>query len=107
MLVTRRMLRVMLIDRPGFSLDVLADLVSTLPDTCLVTERPDVVIVDDRRFADALPLIRGGVPTIVLGADDDPGYALRARQHGASRWVPKESVSSELPALLRRVTAAG
>ncbi len=96
----------MLIDRPGFSLDVLASLVDSLPDTCLVTERPDVVVVDDRRFADAVPLMRGGVPTIVLGADDNPGYALRARRHGASRWILKESVSSELPPLLRGVTAS-
>jgi hypothetical protein len=101
-----QMLRVMLIDRPGFSLDVLRDLVESLPDTCLVTERPDVVVVDDRRFADAVALMRGGVPTIVLGADDDPGYAARARRHGASRWVLKESVSGELPALLRGATAA-
>ena len=66
----------------------------------------DVVVVDDRRFADAVALMRTGVPTIVLGADDDPGFALRAQRHGASRWVLKESVSTVLPALLRHVSVS-
>ena len=96
-------LRVMLIDSPGVGRDVLSDLLGTLPDTCLVSEAPDIVVVDDRRFADAVALMRGGVPTIVLGVDDDPGYALRARRHGASRWVLKDAVASELPALLLRI----
>jgi hypothetical protein len=51
-------------------------------------------------------LMRSGVPTIVLGADDDPGFALRAQRHGASRWVLKESVSTVLPGLLRHVSAS-
>ena len=101
-----RELRVMLIDRPGFSRDVLSELLEGLPDMQLVTELPDVVVVDDRRFADAVALMRSGVPTIVLGADDDPGFALRASRHGASRWVLKESVSTVLPGLLRHVSAS-
>ena len=105
MLSVMQELRVMFIDRPGFSRDVLSELLESLPDTCLVSEDPDVLVVDDRRFADALALMRGGVPTIVLGADDDPGYAVRAHRHGASRWVPKDAVSSELPPLLRSVAA--
>ena len=106
MLSRMEVLRVMLIDRPGFSRDVVSDLLESLPDTCLVTEDPDVLVVDDRRFADGVALMHGGVPTIVLGADDDPGYAQRARRHGASRWVLKDSVASELPPLLHSARAA-
>jgi hypothetical protein len=97
--------RVMLIDSPGFSRDVVADLIRTLPDVALVTRDPDTVVVDDRRFADAVPFMRGGVPTIVLGSDDDAGFEARARQHGAVRWVLKETVGSVLPELLRVVPA--
>ena len=59
------------------------------------------MVVDDRRFADALPYMRGGVPTIVLGTDDDPAFAARAKRHGAIRWMLKETVDPELPLLLR------
>jgi DNA-binding NarL/FixJ family response regulator len=95
----------MLIDSPGFSRDVLMQLVGGLPDTRLVSNGPDVVVVDDRHFAHAMPLMRSGIPTIVLGADDDPGYAARAQRHGALRWVLKDSVSATLPELLRRVAS--
>jgi hypothetical protein len=93
--------RVMFIDIPSFSMDVVAELIRGLPGISLVTRDPDAVVVDDRRFADAVPFMRDGVPTIVLGVDDDPAFAARARRYGAVGWMLKETVDPELPALLQ------
>ena len=93
--------RVKFIDIPGFSSDVVAGLIRALPGVSLVGRDPDTVVVDDRRFADALPYMRGGVPKIVLGTDDDPAFAARAKRHGAIGWMLKETVDPELPMLLR------
>jgi hypothetical protein len=98
-------LRVMLIDSPGFSRDVLAALIGDLPGVCLVPAEPEAVVVDDRHFAKAVPFMRSGVPTIVLGADDDPGFALRARRHGAMGWMAKDAADRTLPDLIGRLTA--
>jgi len=93
--------RVMFIDSPGFSRDVVAELIRGLPGVSLVTRDPDAVVVDDRRFADAVPFMRDGVPTIVLGVDDDPAFAARARRHGAIGWLRKETADPDLPELLQ------
>jgi hypothetical protein len=93
--------RVKFIDVPGFSNDVVAAVIRATPGVSLVGRDPDTVVVDDRRFADALPYMHGGVPTIVLGADDDPAFAARARRHGAIGWMLKESVDPDLPRLLQ------
>jgi hypothetical protein len=101
-----RELRVMYIDSPGFTRDVLARLIEGLPGVRLVPAGPDAVIVDDRHFATALPLMRSGVPTIVVGADDHPGFPERARNHGAMHWMPKESAHGALPPLLDQLVAS-
>ena len=41
---------------------------------------------------------------IVVGADDDPGYAARAERFGAIAWIPKERADSLLPPLLSDAT---
>ena len=99
-------LRVMLIDSPGFSRDVLAALIGDLPGVRLVPAEPHAVVVDDRHFAKAVPFMRSGVPTIVIGADDDPGFAHRAQRHGAMQWMAKDSADGTLPDLIGRLTTA-
>jgi hypothetical protein len=42
----------------------------------------------------------GGMQMIVVGADDNPGYAARAERLGAIAWIPKERADSLLPVLL-------
>jgi hypothetical protein len=106
MLRTMRDLHVMLIDSPGFGRDVLAALIGDLPGVRLVPAEPDVVVVDDRHFAAAVPFLRRGVPTIALGADDTPGYAERARREGAVSWLAKETAHGALPELIGGLAAA-
>ena len=103
--------RVLLVDRAGASRSALATLLSGLPGVALVGEVgepqdfdsvvrqtcPDLVVVDDRLLPDAGD---HGARTIVVGADDDPGYAERAERFGAIAWVPKEHADSLLPPLL-------
>ena len=68
---------------------------------------PDVLILDDRlvRAGDhvlaGLGPQRGHVRVIVIGVDDDPAFAARARRLGADAWVAKDRADEELPALLR------
>ncbi len=85
---------------PGLALSGQA---STLPELHAVVrdERPDVVLLDDR-------LLRGGtwrVGTIaarlvVMGVDDDPAFAARARRIGAEAWIAKDRVDELLQALV-------
>jgi hypothetical protein len=106
MLRIMRELHVMLIDSPGFSRDVLAALIGGLPGVRLVPAEPDVVVVDDRHFASAVPFLRSGVPTIALGADDMPGYAERARREGAVSWLAKDTAHGTLPELISGLAAS-
>ena len=106
--------RVLLVDRPGFVRSTIARLLSTIPGVLLVGEsdaselskalsaaRPDLLVVDDRLLStvrssgghDALRLI-------VVGIDDDPGYAARADRAGAEAWVDKANADVILPLLL-------
>jgi DNA-binding NarL/FixJ family response regulator len=93
------MRRVQLIDRPGFSHDVIASLIAEQPDTQLVSDTPDVIVIDDRELAGALDSLAPDIPVVVLGADDHPAYAARARQIGA-QWVAKDAAGTALPRLL-------
>ena len=45
-----------------------------------------------------------GARLIVVGVDDDPGFATRAHHFGAD-WVAKEHAASLLPALLGSLRA--
>ena len=106
--------RVLLIDRPGVSRSAIARLLSAIPGVRLVgesdadelaevlpTTMPDLLVVDDRLFATVCS--SGGADTlrlIVVGMDDDPGYAARAARAGAEAWVDKASADAILPLLL-------
>jgi AmiR/NasT family two-component response regulator len=65
-------------------------------------EQPDVVIVDDRLVEQVCAT---GIPPslIVVGVDDDPGFAARDRRVGATAWVAKDQADTALPALLSSV----
>jgi hypothetical protein len=91
--------RVQLIDRPGFSHDVIASLIAEQPDTQLVSDSPDVIVIDDRELAGALDSLDPHIRLVVLGADDHPAYAARARGIGA-QWVAKDAAGTVLPRIL-------
>jgi hypothetical protein len=55
------------------------------------------VVVDDRLLSGAL---EPDARMIVVGADDDPGFADRAARRGAIAWIPKDRADSLLPLLL-------
>jgi DNA-binding NarL/FixJ family response regulator len=108
-------LRVLLADRAGSARRALASLLGELDGVTLAGEvgereeiaaalrqtRADVLLIDDR-------LLRSGglgphdadVRVLVLGVDDDPAYAARARRLGAHAWIAKDRADEELPALL-------
>lgn len=66
----------------------------------------ELLVIDDRLVADGTHLLAGlgpvnGVPrTIVVGVDDDPAYAARARRLGAVAWVAKDRADEDLLQLL-------
>lgn len=103
--------RVVLADLPGPGRTALAALIAHTPGAVLVGEVDDaealaasvhendaeVVVVDDRLLAGTEP---GRTRMIVVGADDNPGFAIRAERLGALAWIPKERADSLLPLLL-------
>jgi DNA-binding NarL/FixJ family response regulator len=103
--------RVLLLDVAGPARAAVAELVRTTPGVELVGEAgadelepalrhadPDVLVVDDRLLAATpLDLDGGGRRLIVIGVDDDPGYAARAERAGAEAWIPKDRADSLLP----------
>jgi DNA-binding NarL/FixJ family response regulator len=103
--------RVVLADLAGPGRDALATLLAEIPGVALVGEvgepealrstisdaRPDLLVVDDRLVADAA---HTATRMIVVGADDDPGFAARAGRLGAIAWIPKDRADSLLPVLL-------
>jgi DNA-binding NarL/FixJ family response regulator len=109
--------RVLLADVAGAGRRAVAELLRSLPGIVLVGEAgsaealaheirasaPDVVVIDDRLLG---PLGFGPrdarVAVIVVGIDDDPSYAVRARRLGATAWVPKERAVELLPDALER-----
>lgn len=102
---------VVLADLAGPGRVALATLLAEIPGIALVGEvgdhetlesvltetAPDVLVVDDRLLGRTPD---GTTPMIVIGADDDPGFAVRAARLGALAWVPKDSADAMLPALL-------
>ena len=66
---------------------------------------PDVIVVDDRLLQSGSALaVMTGAQLIVVGVDDDPGFATRAHRFGAD-WVAKEHAAALLPALLGSLRA--
>ena len=112
--------RVLLADVAGAGQRAVAALLRSLPDTVLVSEplsaealaselrssAPDVVVIDDRLLGAVASAPRDAdVPMIVVGVDDDPSFARRARRYGAVAWIPKERADELLPDLLERLHA--
>lgn len=101
-------LRVMLLDRPGLAHDAVAGVLDDVEGVVRLlpardqddTLPPDVIVVDDRllQSGSALAVVTGA-RLIVVGVDDNPGFATRARRFGAD-WVAKERAAAVLPALL-------
>jgi DNA-binding NarL/FixJ family response regulator len=103
--------RVLLADRRGTGRAALAALLCDIPGVVLVGEvgeadalepavrdmQPDLVLVDDRLLTGAM---NGVERMIVIGLDDDPGFAQRARRLGAITWIPKEHADALLPPML-------
>jgi len=113
--------RVMLADREGAARQALAGLLRSTPGVVLAgeagsreeiagvirRERPDVLVIDDRLIDGSSVHVLAGtgpvprvVRVIVVGVDDDPAFAARARRLGAEAWIAKDRADDHLPALL-------
>jgi DNA-binding NarL/FixJ family response regulator len=106
---------VLLADKVGFSRTALAgaldgttglELMAVMDDGPALRDavarlRPDVLVIDDRLVGRLrlLPLVPG-LRAVVIGIDDDPAYAARAKNAGAVAWVPKDRVDLLLAAIL-------
>ena len=110
----RMAIRVALADRAGTSRRVVAALLAELPGvelvatagdadelaTALLAAHADVLVIDDRMIAERLPTRDAAMRVIVMGLDDDPRYAQRARAGGACAWIAKEEAAELLPGLI-------
>jgi DNA-binding NarL/FixJ family response regulator len=117
-------LRVLFADLSGAGRRAIAALLRSLPGVALVAEAGsldelvqerrrtahDAIVIDDRLLGgSALGPRDADVPMIVIGLDDDPSFARRARRLGATAWVAKERADELLPEALesaRRQRAA-
>jgi DNA-binding NarL/FixJ family response regulator len=117
-------MRILLADREGVARQALAGLLQSLPGIALIgivtsmeditavlcQQHPHVVVVDDRLLGSTAHLLAGTEPTrdpvrvIVVGVDDHPAYAARARRLGAEAWIAKDRADDELPKLLQHVS---
>jgi DNA-binding NarL/FixJ family response regulator len=106
---------VLLADVPGAGRQAVAGVLRALPNVARVTEvgasedvgrtlrRTDanILVIDDRLLSVApTDLHDAGLPVVVVGLDDDPGFAVRARRLGALAWVPKERADEMLADVL-------
>jgi DNA-binding NarL/FixJ family response regulator len=116
--VTDGELRVLFADVSGAGRRAIAALLRSLPDVVLVAEAgtteelahesrrtaPDAIVIDDRLLAaPGLGPRDADVPVIVVGLDDDPSFARRARRLGAMTWIAKERADELLPDALDNV----
>lgn len=115
-------MRVVLADRDGLARRALATLLREQSGVVLVSEvgtrqelarslrsdRPDVLILDDRLVEDGRHLLAGLGPmhsaprVVVVGVDDDPAFAARADRLGAAAWVAKDRAYEDLVSYLER-----
>jgi DNA-binding NarL/FixJ family response regulator len=112
-------MRVVLADVEGMARSALTTLlreidgvtvveVGTRPELAraLRRQRADLLIIDDRLVEDGNHVLAGLGPgngaarVIVIGVDDDPAYAARARRIGAEAWVAKDRADEDLLSLL-------
>jgi DNA-binding NarL/FixJ family response regulator len=116
--VTDGELRVLFADVSGAGRRAIAALLRSMPGVVLVAEAgtaedlaresrrtaPDAIVIDDRLLnAPGLGPRDADVPVIVVGLDDDPSFARRARRLGAMTWIPKERADELLPDALDSV----
>jgi DNA-binding NarL/FixJ family response regulator len=115
-------LRVLLADVESSARRAIAALLDSLDGVALVGEvgapgdvgpglrrtGADVLIIDDRLLRSIDHVLGGSGPlatpvrVLVVGVDDDPAFAARAKDLGADAWVAKDRADDELPALLIR-----
>jgi DNA-binding NarL/FixJ family response regulator len=101
--------RVLIADRPGPARRALASVLAGLHDVTVVGAeggetlpralrelRPDVVVIDDRVLDSWDSAVDEHVRLVIVGADDDPGYAGRAARLNAVAWLPKECAGERL-----------
>ncbi len=105
--------RVLLADREGSARRALAGLLRELDGVVLAGEvgaredladalrrtHADALVIDDRLLGGLGPH-NAGLRVLVLGVDDDPAFAARARRLGADAWIVKDRADEQLPALL-------
>jgi DNA-binding NarL/FixJ family response regulator len=112
--------QVVLADLEGTARRVIADLLREAAGVTLVREvgtrsdlarvlrslRADLIVIDDRLIPDGGHVLAGLGPmprtprVIVVGVDDDPAFAARARRLGAAAWVAKDRADEDLLAAL-------
>jgi DNA-binding NarL/FixJ family response regulator len=117
LIASQRPTRVLLADVSGAGRRAVAALLRSLPGIVLVGEvgtpeelarerrraAPDVVVIDDRLLAvPGLGPRDADRPVIVVGVDDDPSFARRAKRLGATDWIAKERADELLPDALDR-----
>ncbi len=112
-------MRVLLADREGAARRALAgslkaidgvELAGEVADRteladALLRTRSDVLVIDDRLLRDGGGDLLAGLPAsrvLVLGVDDDPAFAARARRLGAEAWIAKDRADEQLTTLLQR-----
>ena len=115
-------MRVLLADRQGPAQRAVATLLRGLDGVVLTgvsadraaladalgRAQADVLVIDDRLLGDGGHILGGlgplpaGMRVFVVGVDDDPAYATRARRLGAEAWIAKERADEQLPPLLAR-----
>ena len=106
--------RVLLADREGAARRALAGALQDIDGVELAGEvgdraeladalratQSEVLVIDDRllRGMEAeLPALR----VLVLGVDDDPAFAARAKRLGAEAWIAKDQADEQLELLLK------
>jgi len=111
--IMRAMTHVLLADVEGPARRSVAELLRLLDGVELIGEAgnraeldaalrhtgADVLVIDERllRHGHTLP---AGVRVIVLGIDDHPAFAGRARALGADTWLLKDRAGEDLPIVL-------
>jgi DNA-binding NarL/FixJ family response regulator len=109
-------LRVLLADREGAARRALAgslkaidgvELAGEIGDSAELADalrltRSEVLVIDDRLLRDMESMLAGlpALRVLVLGADDDPAFAARARRLGAEAWFAKDHADEHLSTLL-------
>lgn len=118
----QRDLRVLVADRSGSARRAISALIEDIDGVALVGQvetreeigdalrrrNADVLVIDDRLLpTNGHPLAGAGplhtdVRVLVVGMDEDPAFAARARRLGAEAWIAKHAADDGLRDLLGR-----